>query len=229
VARGREREDSLIAERRRAAIAEGSAEYAAKRAQLLRVSADVFHAKGYAGATLGDIAAAFGTDRASLYYYVAGKADLYQEAVTDILVTNFEEAQRIVAQEMPVREKITELIRVILHSQVADYPYMQMYLQEDPRRLADDDPDWIADMVRRTSRLERLFIESLDEGIRRGELRPGISPVLMANAIFGMMMWTHRWWTPGRKYPEEQVIEAFTGIFLDGVSGDEAVGQPASS
>lgn len=64
---------SRIAMRRRAALAEGSPDYLAKRADLIKCAAAVFSEKGYNSATLNDVAACFGTDRASLYYYVGSK------------------------------------------------------------------------------------------------------------------------------------------------------------
>lgn len=49
---------SRIAQRRSAALAEGGADYNARRAELIRVAADVFRGKGYAASTLHDIAVA---------------------------------------------------------------------------------------------------------------------------------------------------------------------------
>src|ERR1700730_7390944 len=47
--------------------------------RLLRVAAELFRVKGYAGTGIREIAAAFGTEVATIYYYVKSKADLLFE------------------------------------------------------------------------------------------------------------------------------------------------------
>ncbi len=79
---------SRIARRRSTALSEGGPDYAAKRAELVRVATAVFRLRGYAATSLNEIAHAFGTDRASLYYYVASKEELFQECVADAVAQN---------------------------------------------------------------------------------------------------------------------------------------------
>src|SRR5438094_131055 len=101
---------SNIERRRLAARAEGGEEYQTKLRQLVNVAADVFKEKGYEAATLAEIAERFGSVRASLYYYVSGKEELFQEAVRDILARNLADAERIQGLDLPVREKLGKLI-----------------------------------------------------------------------------------------------------------------------
>jgi len=47
----------------------------------------VFRRKGFRAAKLQDIAAEIGLDRASVYYYVSGKEELYKDVVADAVAT----------------------------------------------------------------------------------------------------------------------------------------------
>lgn len=38
-------------------------------------------------------------------------------------------------------------------------------------------------------------------------------------AMFGMVNWTHRWFTPAGKLSHEEVSAAFRDIFLNGLCG----------
>src|SRR5882724_10063541 len=64
------RMQSGISRRRAAALAEGGAAYAERRAEISATAARSFREKGVRGASLADVAESLGTDRASLYYYI---------------------------------------------------------------------------------------------------------------------------------------------------------------
>lgn len=209
---------SRIAQRRSAALQEGGVDYSAKRAELIRVAADVFREKGYAAATLNDIATVFGTDRASLYYYVGSKEELFQECITDAVVTNIARAREIAAQAISPREKLEQLIAVIIHSQVEHYPYMYVYIQEDMRQVATQEAQWAQDMVEQTHELERWFLEVIAEGVADGTFRADLSNTLIANSLFGMTQWTHRWYVPGKsKYTEAELVRVFSAVLFEGI------------
>lgn len=209
---------SNIGQRRSAALLEGSAEYSTKRNQLIRIAADVFRDKGYAAATLNDIASVFGTDRASLYYYVASKEELFQECVTDAVQQNITRAEIIEAKDVTPRQKLNELIALIIDSQVEHYPYMYVYIQEDMRKAATQDALWSNMMVERTHQLERIFLRVIAEGVSTGTFRSDLSNTLIANTLFGMTQWTHRWFVPGTsKYSADDLIRVFSAIFFEGI------------
>lgn len=214
--------NSRIAQRRSAALLEGGADYSAKRTELIRVAAEVFREKGYAAATLNDVAAVFGTDRASLYYYVGSKEELFQECITDAVRTNIARAGEIVAEPLSAREKLERLIALIIHSQVEHYPYMYVYIQEDMRQVASQDASWAQDMVEQTHQLERQFLDVIAEGVADGSFRSDLSNTLIANSLFGMTQWTHRWFVPGKsKYSPEDLIRIFTAILFQGIDNPD--------
>ncbi|TFD45983.1 TetR/AcrR family transcriptional regulator [Cryobacterium frigoriphilum] len=209
---------SRISQRRQAALSDGGADYSAKRAELIRIAAIVFREKGYATATLNDIAAVFGTDRASLYYYVASKEELFQECIQNILDTNVAAAAGIAELPVSPREKLTQLISLMIASQVEHYPYMYVYIQEDMRQVVSQDAEWATRMVEQTHRLEKFFRDAILEGVADGSFRDGLSATLVANGLFGMLLWTHRWYVPGTKYSEQELTATFTALFFDGLA-----------
>lgn len=207
-----------IGKRRQAARDEGSAEYRARREELVRVAASVFQEKGYEASTLNDIAERLGTDRASLYYYVSSKEDLFQEVVRGVLDANLKEAKRLAKLDAPAAEKLGGLIRCLMLSYESNYPYTYVYIQEDMARVARADSEWAKGMARQTRRFESIVREVLKEGIEAKELRGDVSADLATNALFGMLNWTHRWFKPGRGADGEEVAETFLRIFLEGMT-----------
>lgn len=210
--------DSRISLRRRAAIAEGGKEYAERRTRLIQIAAVVFQEKGYAAATLQDIAQRFGTDRASLYYYVGSKEELLHECISQVLDSNLAEGERIQAGPGSPRSKLTELITITIRSFEEHYPYAFVYMQENMHHVSSRDSDWAADLVEKTHAYERLVQGFIQEGIADGSIRSDLPTGLLANGLYGMMNWTHRWFTPGGAWISEDLADAFLAVFFDGVA-----------
>lgn len=212
---------SRIAQRRTAALAEGGADYSARRQELIRTAAEVFRAKGFSGSTLHDVANALGTDRASLYYYVGSKEELFQACISEAVAANIARASEIAAAGLTPREQLVQLIELLINSQVEHYPYLYVYIQEDMRQVATTDAAWATDMVEQTHLFERYFTDAISRGVRAGIFRDGLSTTLVANTLFGMTQWTHRWFVPGKRYSAQDVIDTFVAIFFQGLDAPE--------
>jgi TetR/AcrR family transcriptional regulator, cholesterol catabolism regulator len=213
---------SGLSKRRRNAQVEGGAHYQAKRSELLQIAGDVFKDKGFEAATLNDIAARFGTDRAAIYYYFASKDELFQEVfqatASKVLDENLAEAARIAALDISAHERLRKLIELQITSYEENYPYVYVYIQEDMGKVAFQSTPWAKEMVRKTRRFESIVTGVITEGIRHGEFRSDLVVPLVAKTLFGMINWTHRWFKPGdRKYTSAQTIETFSAIFFDGL------------
>jgi TetR/AcrR family transcriptional regulator, cholesterol catabolism regulator len=208
---------SRIGQRRLAALTEGNDEYRARRQELIRVAATVFKEKGYEAATLNDVASRIGADRASLYYYVASKEELFQEAVRGVLDANVAEAERIIAMDGDARDKLKLLVEQLITSYEENYPYMYVYIQEDMRKVASETSSWARQMTRQTRRFETITRTLIRQGIENGTFRDDIRDDLAANALFGMLNWTHRWFKPGRQVGAGEMADAFCMIFFDGM------------
>jgi TetR/AcrR family transcriptional regulator, cholesterol catabolism regulator len=208
---------SGIASRRRAAMADGSESYQARRQEIVRVAAAVFEEKGYEAATLNDIADRLGTDRASLYYYVGSKEDLLHEIVHSVLGENVAAAERIAAQDATPIDKIRALIEEMIVSFDRHYPHMYVYI-EDMARIARQDDKWAREVVHDTKRFEAIVIDILEEGRADGSFRSDLPNDICALALFGMINWTHRWYKPGSPHRAEEIAGTFCTLFLDGFS-----------
>jgi AcrR family transcriptional regulator len=210
--------ESRISQRRRAARQNPRADYASKRREIIAAAAEVFHEKGYQAATLNDVAERLGTDRASLYYYIADKQELFHETIKDVLDTNLQEAEEIYASERTPVEKLAALVSTVLTSYEANYPHMFVFIQEDMTQLLTSESPWAKEIVRKTRRLERIFQSVIEDAIDDGQFREDVSPRLAAYALFGMLNWTHRWFTPGKRFKVEELADAFASIFNLGMA-----------
>lgn len=208
---------SNISRRRRSALADGGEEYAAKRAELIEIAARLFREKGYQSTRLADIANAAGMDRASIYYYIGSKEELFRESVEGILDVNLAGARQIAADEaLSVAEKIRKIFIMLMHSYENNFPHMYVYIQEQMHQVTTEETAWSQEMMKKTRGFEAIITDLIREGAERGELRKDIPPRLMTNALFGMFNWTHRWFTPGGALSGDDVAQAFNQLFWEG-------------
>jgi len=205
---------SRIAKRRASAKADSSKHYQTRRAAVIKAAAGVFREKGFEGASLDEIGAAAGVDRASLYYYVGNKKELFDEVVLEALASNLKLAERIKAESGGAVDKLDRLIKAWMVSYGEFYPYFYIFLQES--KFAASDKDEI-DLLAMSREFDSAVIEIIQEGIEAGEIRDDIPPRVAAYAVMGMVNWTHRWFNPDGPIGAEEVGRAFAGVALAGL------------
>jgi AcrR family transcriptional regulator len=207
---------SGIAKRRAAAKEEASAHYLARRRDIVHAAAAVFRAQGVAATSIEDIARAAGVDRATLYYYVGGKDELFREVIGDAVLNNLQLAERIAAREDPAEEKLRALIAELMASYAQFYPHIYVFLRESPDTISAPVSPGL-DILDLQRRFDRALTSIIRDGIDSGVFRSDVPPRLAAYAILGMLNWTQRWFHPDGPVDADDVTSAFATIALEGL------------
>lgn len=121
---------SNIAKKRAIAKCDNDSEYVARREKLIKIAAELFQERGYAATRPLDIAKRAGLDRASLYYYIGGKEELFRESLGDIVELDLNQARDIQKKRCPSRlgpagsnhRFAHEQLRIKLSADVCLYP-----------------------------------------------------------------------------------------------------------
>lgn len=187
---------SGIASRRAMARGGDNPAYRERRAEILTAAARVFKKKGLAGANLGDIAAEAGADRASLYYYVGSKEELFHEVVREAVEANLAWARRFRESDEPAPEKLRKMIISVMQSYRDNYPILYVFVQEHLSRMPEKYAKWSQEMRSSNREFEEIFVEVIEQGIAQGTLHATGSPTTMAYGVLGMLGWTYRWFNP---------------------------------
>lgn len=210
--------------RRRAAAAEGTrASYHDKRGEIIAAAVGRFRERGYRRTSLAEIAAAVGTDRATLYYYFGSKEELLYEAVTPIVTRDTEAAEAIRDSADPAPVKLRRLVTNMMASYNEHYPLLYVYLQENLSHVEEGRRAWAAQMRAVNRRYEAAVEAIIREGIAAGSLRPLTEPRVLAYGVMGLVSWTHRWFNP-RQSPVDaaSIGEAYAEVVLGGLAAEEA-------
>ena len=210
--------DSQIGRRRTLALNKGSESYQERRREIARAAAEVFNKKGFSGTSLGAVAEALGTDRASLYYYIGNKRELFDEVVREVSEANVATAEEVHARELPALEKLGILIAELMSSYGTNYPLLYVYIRENLTHVESDRTEWSQYMRSLNRRYEEVFIAIVQDGIDDGTIRPLASARVIAFGIIGMIGWTNRWFVPERSSESAETIgAAFAQMALHGL------------
>ena len=210
---------SEIGRRRATATRQAKSGYADRRTQIVRAAATVFRRKGVSRATIADIAAEVGSDRASLYYYFGTKEDLLDAVITEGVERNLATAERIRDEHTDAPSKLRELIVELMVSYADHFPFLYVYLQENLDHVAPKRAEWAEHMRSMNRRYERAVETIIDQGIEEGTFEPLAPTRVMAFGAMGIVSWTNRWFDPGTAPADARTIgEAYAEIIIKGLS-----------
>jgi len=210
--------NSDIAQRRALARANDDPEYRLRREELIRTAAAVFRRKGFRAAKLQDIAAEIGLDRASVYYYVSGKEELYKDVVADAVRDNVKMVEELRAEKRPAKQKLATFIERLMASYERHYPYLYVYVQENMAHM-DEDTAWNREMRLLARRFNDAVRGIIQKGLDDGSLGFPIKDArLIADGVIGMCNWSHRWFQPDGPWTAKMIGDTFSAMILQGLA-----------
>ena len=173
--------------------------------------------KGFHDMTLRDLAEEIGTDRASLYYYVAGKDELLADMVLRGLTENQARFVEIGASNASAAEKIRACIQALMAQFDRHFPYLYIWVHLDLSRLEGIKPSDLEPIID-LSQQEFEFVERvIREGVAAGEFTTALPVGVVAQSIIGLVAWTYRWYEPGHGLSADQLANGLADIALGGL------------
>jgi AcrR family transcriptional regulator len=229
---------SDISRRREVAAREQSAVYKDRRQALMTAAAQTFREQGLDGASLLDIAERAGLDRASLYYYVESKEDLYRAVVEEVVKANVEEVQAVRSGPGTGAEKIAEAVRLLMRSYAQNYPHLYIFVAEDFGRRgsarkrgrksgkAVAAEDWRVPLSGLGDLYHAAIRDIISEGYKDGTLVSSLSAGLAAHGVIGMVSWSHRWFKPDGAATADEIADGLIEMVIKGLAPRAAAKKP---
>ncbi len=210
---------SAIGRRRAAAQGGDRTAYRERRQEIINAAAGLFKTHGFRGTSIGQIAEALGTDRATLYYYIGSKEELFDEVVSDAVRANVARAEAIRDGEGGAPEKLRRLITELMDSYAASYPFLYVFIQENLSHVGEKRSEWSTEMRSLNRAYEQCVTAVIEAGIAQGTIRPVAEPWVLAYGLIGMVGWTNRWFHPERSEVDAATVgRAYADVVLDGLT-----------
>jgi AcrR family transcriptional regulator len=184
--------------------------------EVLDAAVKVFHTRGYADASVQDIADELGILKGSVYHYIDSKEDL----LFRILDETHSDVEAIL-QEVAALEGRQPLD--LLHE------YARRQVEYTSRNLAKmaiyyHDADLLSDQRRkelfRKRRLhEQFVVDLIEQAQAAGDAPKSLDARLATNYLFGSMIWVYRWYRPGGKVKPAQLATSCADFIVSGITG----------
>ncbi len=194
-------------------------EAAVTRATVLKAALSVFSAKGYAAATLDDVATAAKVTRGAIYWHFKGKADLYNTLVEEMSARGASIVQKAVAEG----GTLIDILRRVFISQCA-------LIEDDKEARAvmelalfktGVDPDLQAGRKKQIDAGYALIsgiADAMKMGVSQGILRDDIGPTDMARAFVAFENGAiQQWLASPKSFSLKKSAESFAEILIKGL------------
>jgi AcrR family transcriptional regulator len=203
-----------------AAAAEDSLAYQERREAIVAAAGRVFHSKGYAATKLADVALESGVDRATLYYYVSSKWDLFRDVVSEAIEQNVIDAEALVRRDLTASEKLSELIEMLMTSFGRSFPAIYVFVQEDMHKIeppGGESSAWFATSQRWNTRYFTAVKRIIAQGMTSGEFSTALTPGLVASSLIGMLNSSYLWYKPNGKISAASIGTGLAKLILNGL------------
>lgn len=209
---------SGIGKRRAAAKQDGAAAYQQRRREIAIAAARVFNRRGLQGTTISAVADELSIDRASLYYYISCKEELFDEVIREASEENVANAKRIQASDLSASEKLRAMITGLMESYGRHYPLLYIYIRENLSHVGAKRSKWAKQMQKINRDYDEAVIAIIEQGYADGSFR-NLGPArTVAYGILGMVNWSNRWFRPA-EYTETaaEIGQTYADIIIGGL------------
>jgi AcrR family transcriptional regulator len=183
-----------------------------RRRELSRQAARLFAQKGYHGTSIGDLAAAMGVQKGSLYAHIAGKEDLLYETMREGADV-FHAALDEIPEALPATEKIRLALRAHLRVVREQLEVATVFVQEWRYLESDRLDEIVAERRRYEERIRALFREGRELSEFRSDLDENVAALLFLSAA----NWAYTWMREDSD--TDALADRFYALLIDGMRG----------
>jgi AcrR family transcriptional regulator len=184
----------------------------ARRSEVTREAARLFAEKGYHGTSIGDLAAALGLQKGSLYSHIQSKQDLLYETMVEG-ARAFHAGLDAIPDDLAATEKIRLALRGHLRVVAEQLDVATVFVQEWRFLEGDRREEFVAERHRYEQRIGELFKEGRELGELRSDLDENAAILLFLSAA----NWAYTWLQRGRD--TDQLADRFYALLIDGIRG----------
>ena len=187
-----------------------------RRRQIFEGACKVISEKGFAKATIREIAVAAEMPIPTMYQYLDRKEDLlyniYEYFMTDLV----DSLQKWRNSTAPAHDKLTALIKILISELDINHKYIKIMFQET-RSLTPESRKRVYDLDKKYINIVKGV---LDEAVEDGALKD-INTELIANYIYFLCsVWPLRHWAIG-KFGQDEVAKSIIEFMLGGIGATD--------
>ena len=164
-----------------------------RKEQVIRKAAELFKEKGYAAASMRDLAQLLGIEAASLYSHIKSKEEILRSLCFDMAAEfrkSLEEVEK--KQNLSASEKLRQGIIGHIQVMAKDLTASAVFMNEH-RHLSQP---YLRDFLLLRINYINRFKSIIEQGTRSGEFKKTIDKKLAVMTLFSSLNWMPMWYDP---------------------------------
>ncbi len=173
----------------------------------------MFTERGFDGTSMGNLAAAAGLSKSSLYHHVESKEQLLRLALDRAVEPLFAVLDEPGARQGRAIERLEHVVRGEVAVLVERLPYVTLLLRVRGNSATER---WALDERRR---FDHLVAELVGRAADDGDVRADVDPGLVTRLLFGMINSLVEWYEPeaARPLAADRLADAVVRLAFDGL------------
>lgn len=184
-----------------------------RKEQVIRKAAELFKEKGYAAASMRDLAQLLGIEAASLYSHIKSKEEILQSLCFDMAAEFRKNLDEVEASNVSASEKLK--LGIIGHIQVMaeDLTASAVFMNEH-RHLSQP---WLRDFLLLRINYINRFKNIIEEGVNKGEFKKTIDTKLAVMTLFSSLNWMPMWYNPDSGIDPHELGNQLADMLVNGL------------
>lgn len=186
-----------------------------RREEILAVARDLFFTRGFATASMRDLAAGIGLTQAAIYYYFKSKDEILFALVDAFTELLHEELQRALQEADDPVAGLRRAVRT--HILLTRTHYREIKLVTEDRRLLG--PAYTERVRQRELSIYALYRTRVTELTAVGLCRP-LEPAVVVFNMLGLINFIFRWYRPDGLLALEEIADQTAELLTKGMLAD---------
>jgi AcrR family transcriptional regulator len=185
-----------------------------RKAQVIRVAAELFREKGYVASSMRDLAQKLGIEAASLYSHIKSKEEILHilcfDMAEDFMASlNEVEKQQNLTASQRLQKGIIGHIQVMARDLTASAVFMNEHRHLSQPFLRDF-------LLLRINYINR-FKKMIEDGVADGEFKKEIDKKLAVMTLFSSLNWMPQWYNPDSVIDPESLGQQLADMLVNGL------------
>jgi AcrR family transcriptional regulator len=186
-----------------------------RRAQILRVSAQLFAERGYTATTVRNIAEQAGLLSGSLYHHFDSKEAILDEILSGYVAGLLRRVKAVEQDASDVRAAVDALVHLTVLS-LADHREAILLLQNEWGLLRE--MPRFRHLVKAGDQIDAVWTRLIERGTREGVFRADVPPAIIYRFARDSLWVAARWYEPGHRYSLEQIADDYAKVVFEGIT-----------
>ena len=184
-----------------------------RKGQVIRSAAELFKEKGYAAASMRDLAQKLGIEAASLYSHIKSKEEILRTLCFDMAAEFRASLDDVERRDATASERLR--LGIIGHIQVMakDLTASAVFMNEH-RHLSQP---YLRDFLLLRINYINRFKAMIEEGIRQGEFKSTIDTKLAVMTLFSSLNWMPMWYSPDGSIEPTDLGRQLADMLINGL------------